>query len=160
MELMLAHDCATFGAPPAQRASAGDTAATAVAGADAATGGGAAAGGAAASGAAADGAGGPSCFARKRIGAAALDRHEWVLNATSLHAPEVMLNGRPLRAEADEPGSLPPLPPVVVQMQEAHEQGGHDALATVSVGPFSINFFAFPNAQLPACLDLDDTDVD
>ena len=133
MELMLSRECATYSgkSPIARGESVGTPAALAVDG---------------------------QCFVRRPLSSAALERHEYVLNATSLHATEVMLNGVPLRAEAAQPGSLPPMPPVVLNAARGGESersppspGG--SMLTVPVGPLSISFFVFPNARLPVCLD-------
>ena len=76
----------------------------------------------------------------------ALLQHEWRINASSTFAAEPMLNGRLLRAEQAGVGCVPPLAPRIVPPP------ADEASPLLTVGPLSINFFAFPNARLPVCL--------
>ena len=46
---------------------------------------------------------------------------------------------------------MPALPPRVVPAPAADE-AATEAAPLLSVGPLSVNFFAFPNARLPLCL--------
>ena len=46
---------------------------------------------------------------------------------------------------------MPALPPRVVP-PPADDGAAMEAAPLLSVGPLSVNFFAFPNARLPLCL--------
>ena len=89
---------------------------------------------------------GGACYVKRPRAQSTLDRHEWVLTASSLHAPEAMLNGQLLRAETQQLGGLPPMHPVVVSAAR-----GHDRVASATVAPLSISFYVFPHARQPAC---------
>ena len=66
--------------------------------------------------------------------------------ASSTFAAEPLLNGQQLRAEQAGVGSVPSLTPRIVPPP------ADEASPLLTVGPLSVNFFAFPNARLPVCL--------
>ena len=96
-------------------------------------------------------------------------RHEWHLNASSLHTDEVMLNGVPLRAEASAAGEMPELPPAIVGEEPAGggEPGGGGeeaarpaappeaaagaASTVLVVGARSVSFVVLPRASWAEC---------
>ena len=90
--------------------------------------------------------GSAGCFERVPPSRGALLQHEWRINASSTFAAEPLLNGQLLRAEQAGAGSVPSLSPRVVPPP------ADEASPLLSVGPLSVNFFAFPNARLPLCL--------
>ena len=89
------------------------------------------------------------CFVRVAPPRHALQTQEWRLNASSTFAAEPMLNGRPLRAEQGGRGTLPALTPRVTPGPVDSD----DNAQLLTIGALSINFFAFPNARLPVCLE-------
>ena len=90
------------------------------------------------------------CFVRAAPPRHALQTQEWRLNASSTFAAEPMLNGRPLHAEQGGRGTLPALTPRVMPVPADND----DNARLLTIGALSINFFAFPNARLPVCLEI------
>ena len=101
-----------------------------------------------------------ACYVRARSREASVAalavRREWRLTASSLTSNEVLLNGSPLRAEADGvAGSLPELTPVKVDARRDVEGGAAAreaaALAYLAEG-HSVSFVVLPEARWSMCV--------